>query len=171
MNMLYTDQEILTISQKIKRRVVSVVLIAIPFLVAAIVFFVMHLLATPTHPMPFSETVLKIAAVVCTVLCAFVVIFGLSFYVSPLKAYRKHMKNGLHGRTHEAVYSFSAIEPYTSVVENVSFRSLALKGEPDRHGNCDQMLYWDAEKEIPDFKEGESITFRYYDRFAVGWSR
>lgn len=171
MNIIYSEAEITELSARIKRRGILTCVLASPFLAAFIYFFVMHLQITIKEPGPIPDDTLKILAIASCILFAFVLIFGFSFFVNPLKAYRKHIRNSLHGRSHDMTYTFKCTEPEESLIDHVNFRSVVFDGEPDRHGVTAHMFYWDALKEIPDFSEGETVTIRYYDRFIFGWSR
>lgn len=171
MEMLYTDEELSSLSAKIKRRSLATLFISLPFWLVMLACMIIHPTISPSRPFFIPDQALKIIACVTGVLAAFICIFGLCYFVTPLKSYRKHMQSGLHGRTHDISYEFASVDPYESVIENITYRSITVKGEPDRHGIGDHMLYWDASKPIPEFTEGEQIILRYYDRFVVGWSR
>ena len=171
MNLLYNEQEIDELTARIKRRRIISVILSIPFFAAFVLFFVMHLHVTLAEPGPIPDNTLAILATVSAILGSWVLIFGSSFCVRPLKAYRNHIRNSLHGRSHDATYTFRGIEPDLSVIDHISFRSFVFDGEPDKHGITEHMFYWDALRELPAFAEGESITVRYYDRFICGWSR
>lgn len=171
MNILYTESEITELTARINRRRLVTYILAIPFWAAFVYFFVMHLQVTITDPGPVADDLLKVLAIISAILFAFVLIFGLSFCVRPLKSYREHIRNSLHGRSHDVTYAFKCVEPEVSMIDHITFRSVVFDGEPDKHGITEHMFYWDALKEIPDFMEGETVSVRYFDRFICGWSR
>lgn len=171
MNILYTEQEISDLTARINRRRIITYILSVPFFALFVYFFAMHLRVTVTDPGPIPDNTLKILAAIAAILGSFVLIFGLTFCVKPLKSYRAHITNSLHGRCHDVTYRFKAVEPDLSVIDHITFRSVVFDGEPDRHGITEHMFYWDNLKELPDFVPGEDVNIRYYDRFICGWSR
>lgn len=171
MNLLYTEEEMNRLSRRIKRRQLITLLVSLPFFAAFILFFVMHLRVSPSNPGPIADDTLKIYAIIACIVALCILVFGLSFLVRPLRSYRNHIQTSLFGRSREATYRFLRLEPDLSVIDEITFRSLVFEGEPDKHGLCEHMYYWDALKDIPDFSEGEEVSFRFYDRFITAWSR
>lgn len=171
MNLLYTEEELSTLSRRVKRRTVISLIASLPFFAAFVVFFIMHLQISPSNPGPIADDTLKLLASVACILALCILIFGLSFFVRPIRSYRNHVQTALFGRAREATHCFLHLEPDLSVIDGITFRSLVFEGEPDRHGIAEHMYYWDVLKEIPDFAEGEAVTIRFYDRFITGWSR
>lgn len=169
MNYLYAEQEIKELSARIRRRRIITYIVAAPFFACLVFIFVRHL--SLTYAELGQDDTLTTLAIIAGILGAFVLVFGLSFCVKPLKSYREHIRNSLCGRTHDIVYNFKRVEPDLSVIDHISFRSVVFDGEPDKHGITERMFYWDSLKEIPSFAEDEKVHIQYYDRFICGWSR
>lgn len=156
MTLLYTEQDLQEIQGQEKRRLTAVIPFWILFTVLTVISMIFRL---------------EWLTMVSLCLLAATTIFWLDFIFLPLKRYERHLRSALHGkRFHDEHYTFSAIEPDLSVVDGVTYRSIIVLGDADRHGIRERMYYWDKEKEIPDFQEGSDITLRYYDKMIIGWA-
>ena len=48
-------------------------------------------------------------------------------------------------------------------------RSLVFLGTPDKHGVREQMLYWDSQIPLPDFRPGEDLLIQYTGKMIIGY--
>ena len=98
-------------------------------------------------------------------------IFMIDLHCMPLHRYKKLLASALTGRNHTETLEYIGAEPELSRVDGVTCRGLIFLGEPDKHGIREQRFYWDTERPLPDFREGEQITLKYTGRSIIGWQR
>lgn len=154
MNNLYTEEDLSAIRVQLKKRYTVLAVISGIFLIGTIVAFI------------FRQEILTIVSAILT---GITVIFITEFFCRPLRRYARHMDWALHGRSHEADYVFSRVTDDASLVDGISCRDLFFLGDADKHGQRDRLFYWDTQKEIPSFSEGQEIRLKYYDKFVIGW--
>ena len=97
----------------------------------------------------------------------FAVFFG-DLFCGPLVRYRRLVRGALSGRNHEQVLTFDRTEPDISVVEGVSRNSLIFLGEADKHGDREQLLYWDRELPMPALTPGQDYRVKYTGKNIIG---
>lgn len=163
MQALYTEQDLQTIKDQLKKR--RYVLYAVCAVFAAVIAVSFILRDDRNH---ISYEWLTVLA---AILLSFSVIFIAEFLCRPLRCYARHIDTALHGRSHETAFEFRCIENDESLVDGVRFRDMTFLGEADKHGIRERRFYWDAEKPLPDFAEGENITLTYYDKAITGYAR
>ena len=151
--MLYSDESLAAVQQKLNRRLA--VLYAV--LCAGLAVFVW--LAVIRAEIP---------AIVAFCVTGCFLIFWLNMFCMPLVKYRRLIRTALHGRSHTRTLEFAGVEPEESVIDGVVYRSLLFLGEPDKHGTREQQLYWDRELPLPDFQPGQQVTLQITDRMIIG---
>ena len=161
MKPLYTEQNLEELKKQINRRWA----IWLALLAAGVVGLTV-LLVMDNHKTNRPE----LAATLVVLFTGIALIAFYDLLIHPLAAYRRHMNNSLHGRSHEAVVIFDHLNEEVSVVEGVTFRDMIFLGEADKHGDRERMFYWDQELPLPSFSKGQEVTLKYYDRFITGYS-
>ena len=153
MQLLYSDQSLLAIHRKLRRRLI-VLYIVLAVLLAVFVYAMI-------------VRIEWLAMVAASVAGCFA-IFWVDMFCLPLIKYRRLVRSALSGRTHTETLEFDHVEPDLSVVDGVPCRSLIFLGEPDKHGTRDQLYYWDAELPLPSFRPGEAVTMQYTGKNIIG---
>lgn len=106
-----------------------------------------------------------------TIAAGVVLIAGYDLFIRPLSCYATHVDNMLHGRTREIELPFAGISEDISVVDGVRYHALTCADLDAKGKPCDRLFYFDAEKPLPDFKEGEMIRIVYHDKEIAAISR
>lgn len=102
-------------------------------------------------------------------LFAAIFIFWLNFLYKPICSYEKLICSALSGRYHDTECLFSGIEPHSSLIDGISFRSVVVLGNADKHGIREHQYYLDALKDFPELAPETVITLRYNDRNIIGY--
>lgn len=151
---LYTSQNLQAVRAQLSRR-------AVPLGVFSAV-----MLAVIIWSLIARQQVVTIAAVI---LLGAGLIFVCDVFLKPLWQYSRFLSSALTGRSHTDSLVFDHPEPDVSMVDGVACRSLVFLGEPDKHGVREQMLYWDDQIPLPDFKTGENLTVQYTGKMIIGY--
>ena len=160
MQVLYTENDLQSIKAQLKKRKIVLLLISVVFLA-----LVVYTLVIDDH----KENRPEVWTTVFVMLWGFSFIFFWDMFCQPLRKYIQHLEYSLHGRSHEVEVEFSHWDAEDSVVEGVRFRDAIFLGEANKHGERDRMFYWDIEKPLPTFSQGDSVLVQYYDRFITGY--
>lgn len=153
---MYTEQDYQAISAQYKSRLSAVCLPAAALLGLAVFCFVRRIIW------------LGIAS---TILCGAVCIFCMELFVLPVKHYRRHLDNVLHGRVRSTTGAFKEMEEKAVPREGVKYYPMMLSvGNPDNPED-DRLFYYDANLPRPDWKAGEIITVTAHDKAVGAWSR
>lgn len=159
---LYTEDDLRAVQDQLKKRYIVLLLISLVFL-ALLIFTLVIDNHKDNRPVVFTTVVLM--------LWGFSFIFFFDMFCQPLRKYIRHLEYSLHGRSHEAEVEFSHWNDDESMVDGVRYHDAIFLGEANRHGERDRMFYWDAEKPLPDFRAGDLILVKYYDRFITGYDK
>lgn len=153
---MYSEQDYQAISAQYKSRLSAVCLPAAALLGLAVFCFVRRIIW------------LGIAS---TILCGAVCIFCMELFVLPVKHYRRHLDNVLHGRVRSTTGAFKEMEEKAVPREGVKYYPMMLSvGNPDNPED-DRLFYYDANLPRPDWKAGEIITVTAHDKAVGAWSR
>ena len=159
---LYTEDDLRAVQAQLKKRYMVLLLISLAFLALTVITLVID-----NH----KENRPVVLTTVAVMLWGFSFIFYYDMFCQPLRKYIRHLDYSLHGRSHEVEVEFSQWNEEESMVDGVRFRDAVFLGEANRHGERDRMFYWDAEKPLPDFRLGDLIHIKYYDRFITGYEK
>lgn len=94
-------------------------------------------------------------------------IFFYELTIKPLHCYAVLLNNILHGRTRQLDCTFLSADADVSVVDGVSYYALSLEQTDDDGDPFERMLYWDAQKPLPDLQGGEKLHIVYHDRMVA----
>ncbi|MCH5286083.1 MAG: hypothetical protein J1E43_01560 [Christensenellaceae bacterium] len=99
-----------------------------------------------------------------TILAGSLLIAGHDLFIKPLTAYATHVDNMLHGRKREVELPFASLSEDISLVDGVRYHALKVADKDEKGKPCDRLFYYDAEKPLPDFKEGDVLHIIYHDK-------
>lgn len=145
---MYTEQDLTIIRSQIKKRWL---IIAIPcaLLLALIIVFVIRR----------SELLTDVA----TLLLGVILIAGYDLFIKPLRCYKTHLNNVLHGITHELEAEYSNFSEDTSMVDGVVYKTLTVICYDEKNKPYDRMFYYDNELPLPVFTPGQMLKIVYHD--------
>ena len=103
---------------------------------------------------------------ITTAVVGFVVSYFLwSFKVSPWVKYDRHLKEVKNGQKRATECEIKYFTPETRMMDGVEVNELIVtvgKEEED-----ERLYYWDADKPIPEVKEGDKVVVTSYGNFVV----
>ena len=119
MQTLYSEKDLQDLGGQLRRRFLVVGLAAALFLAVAVWSFIRRI---------------EWLSVAGTILCGFVLVFGIDLFCLPLIRYRSLVASALRGRKHTETFEYGETEPDLSRVDGISCRSILVLGEADKHG-------------------------------------
>ena len=149
---MYTEQDLQTILAQRKRRWIAL-LIPLAVLAAALVASLILRVQGMTVGVTIAAGVLLIA--------------GHDLLIKPLSAYATHVDNMLHGRRREVELPFASFSGDISLVDGVRFYALTVSDHDEKGKPCDRLFYYDAEKPLPDFRDGDMLRVVYHDKGII----
>lgn len=153
---MYTESSLKDINQQFSRRLAA---FAIPaaVLVAAIVVSLVY-----RHELATELLFIALGALA---------IFAWGMFLSPVHAYRKHIKSLLRGRNRTNTGAFKGFETQTVDKDGVHFVPFMINVGETGDERDDRLFYFDANLPLPDWQAGEMITITSQDRAVVTWER
>ena len=153
---MYTEKDLDVLNQQLKRRK-TILLAVLVVLLAGIVYSLVIRLEWLT-------TVLTIAA-------GIIAIATYDLALQPIRCYRTHVENVLHGRTRQMDGTFRGLSEEISMVDGVLYRAMTLEVPDEKGKPSDRLFYFDTQKAFPDFADGDMIHVVYHDREIAALSR
>lgn len=98
-------------------------------------------------------------------------IFGYSLFVSPVRAYGKHIDHALHGRTRQLTGTFLSMEEEAVMRDGVSFYPFTISVGDKNDEGSHRLFYMDANLPRPDWKEDDELTITSYDNRVTAWEK
>lgn len=106
-----------------------------------------------------------------TVLLGFIFIFTYDMTIKPLRCYETFLLNALHGRTRELDCTYQSIDADISLVDGVKYYAMTVLQTDDDGDPFERLLYWDAEKPVPQLQCGDQLHIVYHDRMVANLTR
>lgn len=103
------------------------------------------------------------------VLGGFILVFGLDFFVKPVKKYAIYLDLALNGRKREAGMTFLHFDDDIAVRDGVKVYPLMMSAGNPENEKDDRLFYFDALVPRPDWKSGDLLDITYHDKFIVSW--
>ena len=153
---MYTEQDYQDIQAQYKRRLLTVVIPAAVLAAGAILCLDRRLI---------------LPGAALTLICGVMCIFCLEMLVLPVKRYRQHLDNVLHGKTRTTTGTFKEMEEKAVPREGVKFYPLMLSVGNPQNPEDDRLFYYDANLPRPDWQEGETLTVTAHDKAIGAWTR
>lgn len=107
----------------------------------------------------------------CTVLIGVILIAAYDLAIKPLRCYKRHLHDMLHGRSRETTLPFISISEDISLVDGVNCRAVFCLDYDGKGRPYDRLFYFDALKEFPDFKEGDMLRITHHDLLVADVQR
>ncbi len=145
---LFTDDDKTALSRQMRRRLI---LMLIPCLV---------LLGVAIYGMVIRDEMLTN---VFGILCGAVAIFVYDLFLRPLLCYRKHLNNVTSQRRRTVELPFCAISSNIDLVDGVNYRALTCMDVDGKGRPYERLFYYDAQKPLPDFQEGEMVRVTHHE--------
>lgn len=109
--------------------------------------------------------------IVATIAAGALLIAGYDLFIKPVSAYATHVNNMLHGRRREIELPFASLSGAVSLVDGVRCYALTVSDRDEKGKPCDRLFYYDAEKPLPDFREGDMLHIVYHDKGIASIAR
>lgn len=154
---MYTSQSYQDNRTQLRSRMLAVGLPAFIFFVLMIVSFALR----------WAEAV----TVIFSIITFSLIIFGYSMFVSPVRAYGKHIEHALNGRTRQLTGIFLSMEEETVWRDGVSFYPFTVSVGDKKEEENHRLFYMDANLPRPDWKEDDEITITSYDNRVTKWEK
>lgn len=100
-----------------------------------------------------------------------IAIFCFSMFISPLRAYGKHIDHALHGRTREITGSFLEMEESPVWRDGVQFYPFTISVGDKKEEENHRLFYMDANFPRPDWKEDDMLHITSYDNRVTAWEK
>lgn len=154
---MYTEQDLLSIRKQLKTRWTILGVVALLF-IAAIVY----------------SLIIRVEALTAglTIAMGAILIFTFDLALKPLHCYAALLDNLLHGRTRELDCTYHSIDADISLVDGVKYYGMSVLQQDEDGGDpFERLLYWDAQKPIPQLNQGEKLHIVYHDRMIASLNR
>lgn len=159
---MYTQQDLNAINQQLKKRLlllmIPIVLLLAPFLSGII----LHL---------NRQTQFQWLTYVSGVLLGIVLLFCDGLFISPLRAYRRHLKNMLFGRTREMTCYFKSIDETVCIRDNVAYYPMIASENDLGDEEDDRLFYLDTLIPLPELSVGDKINITSHDKSIANIKR
>ncbi len=154
---MYTEQDLLSINKQLKTRWTLLGVIALLF-VAGIVYSLIIRMEALTAGL--------------TIVLGAILIFVFDLAIKPLHRYAALLRNLLHGRTRQLDCAYLHIDADISLVDGVKYYGMTVLQQDEDGGDpFERLLYWDAQKPIPQLEQGEKLHIVYHDRMIASLTR
>lgn len=88
-----------------------------------------------------------------------------SLVLSPVKKYRRHMEEALHGQRRQAHVVFDAMAARATIRDGLDVVEMHFFDE-DNEGR-ERVLYWDAQRPVPDWQPQDRLLLTTHDLFII----
>lgn len=146
---MYTENDLQTILAQRTRRWIALLIPVAVLAVALIVSLIFRAQKLTTG---------------ATIGAGVLLIAGHDLLIKPLSAYATHVDNMLHGRRREVELPFASLSGDISLVDGVRYYALTVSDRDEKGKPCDRLFYYDAEKPLPDFREGDMLHIVYHNK-------
>jgi hypothetical protein len=159
---MYTHNDLVSITSQIKKRV-SLALVPAAALLALFVYgLVMHL---------NRNTSFQWLSYLSLLLAGLWIVFCDGMMIAPLRAYRRHIKDMLFGRTRELTGLFKSIDNTVCVRENISFYPVIVSEGDIEDEEADRLFYYDTQKPLCDLAAGDKVSVQSHDKRIISIMR
>lgn len=153
---MYTEHDILSINQQMKRRIAAWLLPEILLLTAIALSLVWRLQ--------------WLTASLFALLCA-VILFSLVNFILPVKWYRAFLGNAVRGRNRTDTVAFVALGAEAVTREGVRFYPVTMRADIPKQELDERLYYWDANLPFPGWASGETIQVTSHERMITAWHK
>ena len=152
---MYTEKSYQENRQQLKHRLLC---IGLPVLVLFVLMLVSFFVRWPEAV----TVILSIAAFGLAIFCY-------SMFISPLRAYGKHIHHALNGRTREITGSFLEMEETTVWRDGVQFYPFMISVGDKKEEENHRLFYMDANFPRPEWKEDDVLLITSFDNRVTAW--
>ena len=154
---MYTEQDLFSIRKQLKTRWSILGVVALLFL-AGIVY----------------SLIIRVEALTAglTIALGAILIFTFDLALKPLHCYARLLDSLLHGRTRQLDCTYQSIDADVSLVDGVKYYGMSVLQQDEDGGDpFERLLYWDAQKPLPQLQTGEKLHIVYHDRMIASMTR
>ena len=149
---MYTEQDLKAVDSQISKR--------LRWIGAAVLLLLAVLVFTWVIRM-------EVLSMVAGGLTAAVIIFCYDLLLKPLRCYRRHLNNCLHGRTRTLDAAFGEMDEEVSLVDGVRYYPMTAIIQDEKGRDTDRLFYYDCELPRPGWVKGQMLHIVFHDRELV----
>ncbi len=153
---MYTEKDLDELNQQLKHRK-TILLVVLAFLLAGIIYSLVIRVEALTAGLTIAAGVIAIAAH--------------DLALRPIRCYRTHVENVLHGRIHEMDGMFRSLSEEISMVDGVLYHAVTLEVPDEKGQPSERLFYFDTQKSFPGFSSGDMVHVVYHDREIASMSK
>lgn len=153
---MYTETDVLDLSNQLKRRVLSWLMPEALLLAGVIV--------------SLTKRIEWLSSLLFAILCV-MILFSLSLTILPVSRYRAFLRSALTGHTTRSVAEFASFGENMVVREGVRFIRVTMRVDSVKEELDKRQYYWDANLPKPEWKAGDRISLRSFERQIVSWEK
>ncbi len=151
---MYSENDLVNTQKAVKRASLLMFIPAAVLLAGAIFAFVVRI---------------KWLTILLTALAGSWMVFSHQLFVIPRKGYMEHVRSALRIARKEAEGYYLRMEETPVERNNVMFYAFYLNVGEKQDPEDDRLFYYDALMPLPDWKSGDRILVRSYDKFVSSW--
>lgn len=154
---MYTEQDLLSIRKQLKTRWSILGVIALVFIAGIVYSLIIRVEALTTG---------------LTIALGVILILAFDLTLKPLHCYASLLDDLLHGLTRQLDCAYQSIDADISLVDGVKYYGMTvLQNDEDGGEAFERLLYWDAQKPIPQLQQGDKLHIVYHDRMIASLDR
>ena len=152
---MYHESDYETIKAQIKRRSLLMLSVCFLLLIPAVIGIIAHFNR--------NESLTWMTYLFLLMMGVFI-LFADGLFVSPLRAYKRHLNNVLHGLTATLHGRFKTLDKTVCIRDNVAFYPLIINVGDMHNEEDDRLFYFDILKPFPPLSEGEAVVVISHDK-------
>ncbi len=98
---------------------------------------------------------------------AAVAVFSLQMHILPVRRYRAFVWHAVYGRTTQSEAAFVSLGIQPEQREGVRVYPVTMRADGAKEELNEREYFWDANLPLPEWKEGEKIAMRSWERIIV----
>ena len=151
---MYTENDLNDAQKAVNRMSLLMYIPAAVLLIGAVVSFVFRI---------------KWLTILLSVLCGGWMVFAHQMYVIPRKGYMEHIRSALRVARKETEGYYLRMEETPVERNSVMFYAFYLNVGEKQDPEDDRLFYFDALRPLPDWKSGDRVLVRSYDKFVSSY--
>ena len=151
---MYSDNDLNDAQRAVQRARLLMFLPAAVLLAGAIVSFIFRI---------------KWLTILLSILGGSWMVFSHQLFVIPRRGYMEHVRSALRVARKVAEGYYLRMEETPVERNNVMFYAFYLNVGEKQDPEDDRLFYFDARRPLPDWKTGDRILIRSYDKFVSSW--
>ena len=98
-----------------------------------------------------------------------VVLFSMTASILPVRRYRDFVRQALHGKTTRDEAAFLSVGEEAEEHEGIRVYPVLMRADVVKQELSERRFFWDANLPLPDWRPGERLALRSWERIIVWW--